>query len=73
MQGGEEKLKIGERIRGYRQAAGLSQNALAQRIGVTRAVVTAWESGKACPKLDKLYPLATALKCTISDLVLTQR
>ena len=63
------KKSIGEKIRGYRQRTGLSQNDLAQRVGVTRAVVTAWESGKACPKLDKLCPLANALKCTISELV----
>lgn len=63
------KKSIGEKIRGYRQRTGLSQNELAKRVGVTRAVVTAWESGKACPKLDKLYPLANALKCTIAELV----
>ena len=63
------KKSIGEKIRGYRQRTGLSQNDLAQRVGVTRAVVTAWESGKACPKLDKLYPLANALKVDLYDLV----
>ncbi len=62
-------MNIGERIRGYRLAAGLSQGELAQLVGVTRAVVTAWESGKACPKLDKLYPLANALKVDLYDLV----
>ena len=62
-------MNIGERIRGYRKLAGLSQNALAQRIGVTRAVVTAWESGKACPRIDKLKPLADALRCSVADLV----
>ena len=62
-------VNIGERIRGYRKLAGLSQNALAQRIGVTRAVVTAWESGKACPRIDKLKPLADALRCSVADLV----
>ena len=70
MQGGDKvKKSIGEKIRGYRQRGGLSQNALAKRVGVTRAVVTAWESGKACPKLDKLSPLANALKCTVAELV----
>lgn len=63
------KKSIGEKIRGYRQRGGLSQNDLAQRIGVTRAVVTAWESGKACPKIDKLKPLAEALQCKVADLV----
>lgn len=63
------KKSIGEKIRGYRLAAGISQGELAQLVGVTRAVVTAWESGKACPKLDKLYPLANALKIDLYDLV----
>ena len=69
MQGGDKvKKSIGEKIRGYRQRTGLSQNDLAQRVGVTRAVVTAWESGKACPKIDKLKPLAEALRCNVADL-----
>ena len=62
-------MKIGERIREYRHSRAMSQDALAKRIGVTRAVVTAWESGRACPRSDKIKPLAEALRCRVQDLV----
>jgi transcriptional regulator with XRE-family HTH domain len=64
---------IGKRIRGYRLAAKLSQGELAQLVGVTRAVVSAWENERACPKLDKLYPLANALNVNLADLVCEKR
>ena len=64
---------IGKRIRGYRLAAKLSQGELARLVGVTRAVVSAWENERACPKLDKLYPLANALNVNLADLVCEKR
>ena len=36
---------LGERIRDARRAAGLSQEKLAERVGVTRQAVTKWENG----------------------------
>lgn len=35
---------------------------------VDRTAVYAWRSGKACPSLDKLVPLAEALKVDVGDL-----
>ena len=37
---------LGERIRAARQAAGLSQEKLAERLGLTRQAVTKWETGQ---------------------------
>ena len=36
---------LGERIRATRQAAGLSQEKLAEQLGLTRQAVTKWETG----------------------------
>ncbi len=43
---------FGERIRGLRELQGLSQVALAQRLGVNASTVVAWERGRR----KKLFP-----------------
>lgn len=50
---------LGAAIRNARQRLGLTQQALAQELGVTRATVNTWESGKAHPrgKLPLIYDL----------------
>lgn len=62
-------MTMGEKILYYRKKAKLTQDALAKRIGVTRAVVTMWELGKANPRSDKLIPLTEALNCQVTDLL----
>ena len=40
---------LGARIRAARQAAGLSQEKLAERLGLTRQAVIKWETGQSAP------------------------
>lgn len=54
-------MNIQERIFSLRRAAGLSQEALAERVGVSRQALGKWESGAALPGLDNLQALAAAL------------
>lgn len=61
--------KIGKRINKFRLKRGMTQDVLSQKLKVTRAVVSAWETGKAVPRLDKLKPLAKVLQCEITDLL----
>lgn len=49
------------RIRNYRLQAGLTQRALAGRIGQRRATVSAWERGRHLPTVPNLFRLARAL------------
>lgn len=39
--------------------AGLNQDDVAKRIGITRETLGAWESGKRIPRVDQAYELAT--------------
>lgn len=55
-------------IKGYREAAGMTQNALAEKVGVDRTAVVKWESGAAFPSSAKLPRIAEILGCTVSDL-----
>ena len=58
----------GERIRRLRQVRGLSQAALAARLGVSQTAVTAWELGKRPVRAVYVEPLARALGVDVLDL-----
>ncbi len=51
-------MKLQEKIYYCRKKAGLSQEALAERLGVSRQAVSKWETGDAVPELGKLSLLA---------------
>ncbi|MBR4727243.1 MAG: helix-turn-helix domain-containing protein [Clostridia bacterium] len=51
-------MTIGARIAQYRKQAGLSQEALAEQLGVSRQSVSKWESGGVMPDLDKVLAMS---------------
>lgn len=51
-------MKLQEKIYCCRKKAGLSQEALAEKLGVSRQAVSKWETGDAVPELGKLSLLA---------------
>jgi transcriptional regulator with XRE-family HTH domain len=52
-----------------RKAAGLTQEQLAECVGVTQGCVSQWEQGESLPMIDKAAAVANALHCTIDDLL----
>ena len=60
---------LGERIRAARQAAGLSQEKLAERLGLTRQAVTKWETGHSAPSTENLLHLAEVLGVPVTALL----
>ena len=58
----------GMNIRALRKRAGLSQEALAAKVGVVRAPVSFSDAGVQYPSAAKLPLLAAALGCTIDEL-----
>tara|TARA_R110000824_G_scaffold334455_2_gene521054 strand:- start:721 stop:1395 length:675 start_codon:yes stop_codon:yes gene_type:complete len=52
---------VARTIRGARAALGLSQQAVADLVGVTRATVSEWERGLSIPRLKSVNKLAKAL------------
>lgn len=51
-------MTIGERIAQRRKELGLSQEALGERMGVSRQAIYKWESDAALPEIEKLVKLA---------------
>ncbi|MBN4061486.1 helix-turn-helix domain-containing protein [bacterium AH-315-G11] len=60
---------IHSRIRFARKDVGLSQDTLAKKVGVVRATVTQWESGKAQPKGGRLSRVSNALHISVDWLL----
>ena len=63
-----EKL-LGENIARYRNEKGLSQEKVAEYIGVSRQAVTKWESNISRPSSDNLFKLAEILEVSVDNLL----
>ena len=60
---------VGGRIRAERVQAGLSQEALAERLHVTRQTISNWETGKNLPDIESLGALAQILEIPVERLI----
>ena len=60
---------ICENIQILRKKRNLTQEALAEAVGVTRQTVAKWESGESAPDLPLAGKLASALDVTLDELV----
>lgn len=59
--------ELGARIRSYRQKAGLSQEHLAELVGVSFQQIQKYESGFTTLNITKLQQIALALKVSVKD------
>ena len=62
-------MKLHEKIYYYRKKAGLSQDSLAEKLGVSRQAVSKWETAESVPETGKLLALAAALGITVDELL----
>ena len=62
-------MALGERIRQCRVDAHLSQEKVAELVGVSRQAVTKWETNQSAPSTDNLFKLAEILGTTVDFLV----
>lgn len=60
---------LGDNLRNLRKNKGLTQTELAMQIGVKRAVIGAYEEGRAEPKLQTLQTISRFFKASIDDLL----
>ena len=62
-------LAVSENIRRLRRAAGLSQEELAGRLGVSRQSVSLWEQGVTNPTVENIYAMAEVLGVSFNELM----
>lgn len=63
------KLTINENIRSYRKSFGLTQEQLAEAVGVTVGAVSKWESGLSNPDINMLPVLADFFEISVDVLL----
>ena len=62
-------MTFSEKLMDLRRKSGLSQEQLADRLGVTRQSVSKWESGTAMPELVKLISLSDIFGVSVDYLL----
>ena len=60
---------IGEHIAYYRKKAGMTQEQLSEKMGVTAQAVSKWENGLTCPDLDSVARLSEILGVSVEQLI----
>lgn len=62
-------MTFGKRLIRLRNQKGLSQDALAESVGVSRQSVSKWETAASVPELDKLVKLSDLFEISLDELV----
>ena len=65
----ETKIRIGEKIRLLRKKSDVTQDRLAEHLGVTPQAVSRWESGVCYPDMNYLPAIADYFSVTMDDLL----
>lgn len=68
----EDAATFGDRMAAAREALGLTQGKLAQKLGVKTATVAAWEADRSEPRANRLQMLAGLLNVSIMWLMTGQ-
>ena len=62
-------MKFGENLRNLRKSKNLSQETMAEKVGVSRQSISKWENGEAYPEMKNILVLCDIFECKINDLV----
>lgn len=65
----ENTLTLGEKIKNLRMSHGLSQTELADKLHVSRYVISKWENNKSEPDITSLKALSQYFQTSIDDLL----
>ena len=68
-----DQIKVGEFLASLRKEKGLTQEALAERIGVTNKTISRWETGTYMPDIEMLLILGEQFDVTVNELLSGER
>lgn len=63
------EMSLGQQLKKFRELKSLSQEDIAQKIGVTRQAVYKWENDKSYPDIDNLILLSELYNVTLDELI----
>ena len=62
-------MKFADNLRKIRKSNNISQEVLAEKVGVSRQSVSKWETSEAYPEMNNMLELCKIFHCNINDLV----
>jgi DNA-binding XRE family transcriptional regulator len=62
-------VSVGAKISHYREEKGYSQEALANKLFVSRQAISAWEVGKSAPSIDNIIELSKLFNVPFEDIL----
>lgn len=63
------EMTLGKKIAQYRKEKGMTQEEMAEKLGVSSQAVSKWENDISCPDILLLTPLAEMLDLTVDELL----
>ncbi|MCQ2535569.1 MAG: helix-turn-helix domain-containing protein [Lachnospiraceae bacterium] len=66
-------MTLEEQIKHYRKQAGLSQEKMAEKIGVSRQAITKWENGTGAPDIANLMAIAELFQISVDELLSNEK
>ena len=62
-------MKFSEKLENLRKSKGMSQEALAQKLNVTRQTVSKWELDQTTPDMNKLIEISKIFEISLDELL----
>jgi transcriptional regulator with XRE-family HTH domain len=62
-------MNVGEKIQQLRRAGGLSQEQLAEMVGVSRQAISKWETGQSSPEIEKILAISKVFSISTDELL----
>lgn len=62
-------MTFAENVKMLRKQAGMSQEQLAEKLGVSRQAVTKWETGAGIPDIENIMAISALFDISIDDLL----
>lgn len=62
-------MKFGDNLKSLRKKKKISQEILAEKVGVSRQSVSKWECSESYPNMDNIFKLCDIFHCNINDLI----
>lgn len=66
-------MTFAEKLKSIRKQVGMSQELLAEKIGVSRQAVTKWETGAGIPDIDNMVSISNLFNISIDELICNKR
>lgn len=66
-------MTLGEKLKSIRKQSGMSQEKLAEKIGVSRQAITKWETGAGIPDIENMVAISSLFNISIDELLSNEK